>query len=79
MGFVVKINALDHTDIEGYYTGKIIFYKDEEVNIPSIVDEKNDTKVKIYKRYKNAVNAMNKILEKSSYVSSCTVEDYCTI
>jgi len=72
----VKINTLDHTDIEGYYTGKMIHYRDEGVTVPDIADDKTDLKVKIYKRYKNAENAMSNILDKASFVKSCTIEAY---
>lgn len=76
MGFVIKVHALDHTDIEGFYTGEIKHYRDVEVAVPSVVDDKESNHVKVYKRKKNAENAMNKILYESSFVRKCSVEEY---
>lgn len=76
MSYVVKINAADPSDIEGYFTGKIHQYQAESVAIPGIAQEKTDPNVKVYKHHKNAKNAVIRILNKSSYVSMCEIEDY---
>lgn len=73
MGFVVKIIPKDHTDIRGYYLGKLHHYRDEEVIVPVHTEDLHLAKV--YKHRKRAENAMNKILNESSFVSICEIEE----
>lgn len=73
MGFVVKIIARDHTDISGYYAGKIDHYSSEEVSVPRHTDDLNLAKV--YKHRKRAKNAIDKIISDSSFVTECEIEE----
>ncbi|MCA1027011.1 hypothetical protein LCM23_12995 [Cytobacillus kochii] len=73
MGFVVKIIPQDHTDIEGFYAGNIVKYSNEGVTVPTHTDDLSLAKV--YKRRKNAENALNKILKECTFVTECEVEE----
>ena len=73
MGFTVKIIPQDHTDISGFYVGKIDYYSNENVAVPRHTDDINLAKV--YKYRKGAENAVEKILKKSSYVTKCEIEE----
>lgn len=73
MGFVVKIIPQDHTDIRGYYAGRIEHYSSEEVAIPTHTEDLR--LAKMYKHRKRAENAIEKILTESSFVSVCEIEE----
>ncbi|GKU81221.1 hypothetical protein [Niallia sp. NCCP-28] len=73
MGFAVKIIPQCTSDIDGYYAGKIDYYKNECVVVPRHTDD--IALAKVYKYRKGAENAVTKILKESSYVTECEIEE----
>lgn len=71
MPYVVKIIPMNSGDIEGYYAGRISIYSLDGVAVPTHTE---DLKLaKKYKQRKRAENAVNKILEESSYVTNVEI------
>lgn len=74
MGFLIKIMPVNLDDIYGYYVGTLDYYSYGNVIVPRVTEDADSAKT--YKYRKSAENAVNKILNESSYVSLCEIEEF---
>lgn len=56
----------------GYWDGKVYFA--EDTSFPGVLDNKQDSRVKVYTSKKRAENAVNKLNEKFVYVTNAEIE-----
>ena len=82
-GFIILFSDEDYAEMRGnnaygYYCGKIHYQSGlkNSVNYPSCTDDINHEKVKVYKKYNNALNTAERVLKDCWEVKSYSIIPY---